>query len=409
LTTGDDTIQLYSGWQCIEEREFDALDEEWQPRRQFIYRPRYIDDLVIFENYDTAEEEWVSYYYVAKANYTIATLTDDTNEPVERYLYDAYGVPSFNDGARQPVAERTTANPYLFQGRRFDTQTGLYYYRNRYYSPDLGRFMQRDPLGYVDGMGLYEFVGGRPIALLDAFGLSWSDSVRRNASVAGAAVGGAASSVADSVVSMGQTYYKLGGEAGAAFGAWDAPDITWQEIYERGPLGQAEGTWAETPTKASLGVATAATAAAGGFLVIDIAGLSSLGSMSISQALATGSCPVVASSASPRVQAAIQQAHSTLAKAVSSGSHQHHVWARYLGGPANGPLVNIDAKLHAAYHAGLDKIFSRFAGSQAFNASSKIEKANVLNDFVTYTAKFDCEFCTKLLPKLLSLLQSGAR
>jgi len=105
------------------------------------------------------------------------------------------------------------------------------------------------------------------------------------------------------------------------------------------------------------------------------------------------------------VQAAIQQAHSTLAKAVSTGQHQHHVWARYLGGSGNGPLVEIDAKLHAAYHAGLDKIFSRFSGAQAFNALSKIEKANVLNELVSYTSKFDCEFCTKLLPELMNLLK----
>jgi len=142
----DETIYLYSGWQCIEEREYDALDEEWQSRRQFIYGPRFIDDLVIFENYDTTAEVWVSYYYVAKANYTIATLTDDSGEPVERYLYDAYGVPSLNDGARQPVVSRVTDNPYLFHGRRYDPETGLYYYRNRYYSPALGRFMQRPSL-----------------------------------------------------------------------------------------------------------------------------------------------------------------------------------------------------------------------------------------------------------------------
>jgi len=90
--------------------------------------------------------------------------------PYERYVYDAYGTPYFRDGSRTPVVERTTDNPYLFQGRRYDTETGLYYYRNRYYSPDLGRFMQRDPMGYVDGMGLYEFVGGRVTVAVDPMG-----------------------------------------------------------------------------------------------------------------------------------------------------------------------------------------------------------------------------------------------
>ena len=47
-------------------------------------------------------------------------------------------------------------NPYLFTGQRFDEETGLYYFRARYYDADQGRFINRDPLGYVDGMNLYE-------------------------------------------------------------------------------------------------------------------------------------------------------------------------------------------------------------------------------------------------------------
>ena len=43
-----------------------------------------------------------------------------------------------------------------------DSETGLVYFRNRVYSPAQGRFLQRDPLGYVDGLGLHEFVGGNP-------------------------------------------------------------------------------------------------------------------------------------------------------------------------------------------------------------------------------------------------------
>ncbi len=43
--------------------------------------------------------------------------------------------------------------------------------RNRNYHPDLGRWLQRDPLGYVDGMSLYEYVRGNPLKFLDPFGL----------------------------------------------------------------------------------------------------------------------------------------------------------------------------------------------------------------------------------------------
>ncbi|MCM8526652.1 MAG: RHS repeat-associated core domain-containing protein, partial [Lentisphaeraceae bacterium] len=42
-----------------------------------------------------------------------------------------------------------------FTGRYLDTETGLWYFRARYFSDELGRFISRDPLGYVDGMSLY--------------------------------------------------------------------------------------------------------------------------------------------------------------------------------------------------------------------------------------------------------------
>ncbi|MDJ0731221.1 MAG: RHS repeat-associated core domain-containing protein [Crocosphaera sp.] len=63
-------------------------------------------------------------------------------------------------------------NPYLFTGRRFDQETGLYYYRARYYDADQGRFISRDPLGYLDGMNLYEYVGSNPINSVDPLGLA---------------------------------------------------------------------------------------------------------------------------------------------------------------------------------------------------------------------------------------------
>ena len=41
------------------------------------------------------------------------------------------------------------SNPYTYTGRRFDIESGLYYYRNRYYDAGLGKFVNRDPIGYV--------------------------------------------------------------------------------------------------------------------------------------------------------------------------------------------------------------------------------------------------------------------
>jgi len=60
---------------------------------------------------------------------------------------------------------------YLFTGRRLDEETGLYYYRARYYDVELGRFIGRDPIGYIDGASLYRgyFVPNG----LDPFGLEF--------------------------------------------------------------------------------------------------------------------------------------------------------------------------------------------------------------------------------------------
>jgi RHS repeat-associated protein len=56
------------------------------------------------------------------------------------------------------------------QGLHLDTESALYYNRNRYFSPALGRFITRDPLGYVDGMSTYEYLRSRPQGRRDPIG-----------------------------------------------------------------------------------------------------------------------------------------------------------------------------------------------------------------------------------------------
>jgi RHS repeat-associated protein len=61
----------------------------------------------------------------------------------------------------------------MWTGQRYDPGVELYAFVYRAYSPQLGRWLQRDPLGYVDGMNLYEYVAGGPVTAIDPLGLSY--------------------------------------------------------------------------------------------------------------------------------------------------------------------------------------------------------------------------------------------
>jgi RHS repeat-associated protein len=61
-------------------------------------------------------------------------------------------------------------NNSLMHGRTYEPEVGLYYYRNRYYHPELGRFLQQDPMGYEDSMNLYQAFNQNPVNFTDPFG-----------------------------------------------------------------------------------------------------------------------------------------------------------------------------------------------------------------------------------------------
>jgi RHS repeat-associated protein len=95
---------------------------------------------------------------------------------VERCEYDAYGnchilEPNF---APDPDGESDYSNPYLFTGRTVDivdnSSLKIQYNRNRYCDHYTGRWTTHDPLGYGDGMNLYEYVSANPLNSLDPRG-----------------------------------------------------------------------------------------------------------------------------------------------------------------------------------------------------------------------------------------------
>ncbi len=73
------------------------------------------------------------------------------------------------------VEASAVGNRFAFHGRELDGETGLVYFRNRYYAPDMGRFVSADPLGYVDGPSMYVFGGNGPVDRGDPLGLYEED------------------------------------------------------------------------------------------------------------------------------------------------------------------------------------------------------------------------------------------
>jgi RHS repeat-associated protein len=111
----------------------------------------------------------------------VELLTDAQGTVLERYRYDLQGNVTVlsADGTPTGGGPETALSPYLFTGRRFDAESGLYYVRNRYYSPLLGKFISPDPLDYVDGMNVYAYVNGNTANLVDPMGTHWDEEDER--------------------------------------------------------------------------------------------------------------------------------------------------------------------------------------------------------------------------------------
>lgn len=69
------------------------------------------------------------------------------------------------------VTSKQTFSPYTYTGREWDKETGLYYYRARYYDPMEGRFIQKDPIGFRGGdVNLFAYTSNNPINYTDPLG-----------------------------------------------------------------------------------------------------------------------------------------------------------------------------------------------------------------------------------------------
>ena len=105
-----------------------------------------------------------SFFYHADNLGSIRRLTDENGTIVNAYDYDSYG------GLETSV--EGISSPFSYTGREFDAESGLYYYRARYYDASIGRFLNEDPTQFLSGtVNFYAYVTNNPVSFRDPSGL----------------------------------------------------------------------------------------------------------------------------------------------------------------------------------------------------------------------------------------------
>ena len=96
-----------------------------------------------------------THFYHSDRQFNVRGLTDASGNTLELYAYSTYGKRTILDQLGVVLTVSSYSNNYGFTGRYLDEEIGLWYFRARYFNDEMGRFISRDPLGYVDGMSLY--------------------------------------------------------------------------------------------------------------------------------------------------------------------------------------------------------------------------------------------------------------
>lgn len=157
---GDTTLIVYDGWKPVWE-----LDE-WNGVSWNIYGPG--PDEILYRH-DASRGE-LRYHLDRMGN--VAFLLDSDGDGIERYTYDVFGKPTVTDwNGNNPRPYSWYGNRFMFTGREYFPELGIYDYRNRFYYPTIGRFLQTDPTGFAGGdINLFRYCGGDPVNNSDPIG-----------------------------------------------------------------------------------------------------------------------------------------------------------------------------------------------------------------------------------------------
>jgi len=161
LTTVIDGVTKTSAWNYAYDNE-DIVLETLAVNGTTTSTTRYIHGPGIDEPL-ALERGGQVYCYHADGLGSIAAITDQNKNIVQSYRYDSFGM----------VTPGTQfENSYAYTAREWDRETGLYYYRARYYDPMDGRFISKDPIGFEGGdVNLFGMTSNDPINWVDPNGL----------------------------------------------------------------------------------------------------------------------------------------------------------------------------------------------------------------------------------------------
>jgi RHS repeat-associated protein len=148
----------YDGWSLIDERDAAGVLQS-----KYVHGP-VIDEIIVRYN---GSPVWYQHDGLVSTTH----LTDNTGSVVESYRYDVFGAPTFFDANGAPQPSSLHSQGFLFTGREWLAEVGLYDYRNRMYSPALGRFLQTDKIRFGGhDSNMYRYVRNSPVRFADPSG-----------------------------------------------------------------------------------------------------------------------------------------------------------------------------------------------------------------------------------------------
>ncbi len=208
---------------------------------RYTHSPLMPDDILSAEISSSGQSAGLAqsvgkYYYLKDALGSVTDITNSSGEIVQRYDYESFGkIRSVKDAIGNDIASSPLVKTsFTFTGREWDEESGLYYYRARYYDPNIGRFIQRDPHPGVIGQPVThnsKFIYGNnsPTNFVDPSGqLAWFIAIPLMSALAGAISGGifAAIQGGDILAAIGSG--AIGGlvtGTGAVVGIWAAGGV----------------------------------------------------------------------------------------------------------------------------------------------------------------------------------------